>query len=165
MINPVFGPIKCPLLVACVILAGCRGLNSAKGPKAADALAGKAWQAKKNKDYQAVIAHAKKCIKYNEEESVKMQKVMTEPVPTSRDDLNKEAVTAKWALNYVGASYFVLSRAYEDLGKPAEALKAYQHLVKTLPFAHCWDPKGYYWKPASVARKRIEGLETALKQQ
>ena len=64
-----------------------------------------------------------------------MQKAMTEPVATGRDNRNREAVAEKWALNYVGTSYYIMGRAYEKLDKPAEALKADQHLVETLHFA------------------------------
>jgi hypothetical protein len=88
------------------------------------------------------------------------QEGMTKPVPTSRENLNKEAIIEKWALNYVGTSYFIMGRAYAELGKKEEALQAYQHLVVNFPFAHCWDPKGYFWKPAVAAKKRIKELES-----
>ena len=58
-----------------------------------------------------------------------------------------------------------MGKAYEKLDKPAEALKAYQHLVETLPFAHSWDSKGWFWKPAAAAQKRITELDAASKKQ
>ena len=165
MSNHIFQKIKYMPLVTCVILLGCISLNSGKGQDAAAALVKNAWKANKNEDYQAAIGHAQKCIKFNEKEAVNMQKAMTEPVPTSRGNRNREAVTEKWALNYVGTSYYIMGKAYEKLDKPAEALKAYQHLVETLPFAHYWDPNGWYWKPGAAAENRITELEAASKKQ
>ena len=165
MSNYIFQKIKYLPLVTCVILLGCISLNSGKGQDAAATLVKNAWKANKNEDYQAAIGHAQKCIKFNEKEAVNMQKAMTEPVPTSRDNRNREAVTEKWALNYVGTSYYIMGKAYEKLDKPAEALKAYQHLVETLPFAHSWDSKGWYWKPAAAAENRITELEAASRKQ
>jgi tetratricopeptide (TPR) repeat protein len=160
MTNQIIQLTRLSLLISCIILSGCLFLHSGKGPTAADALVGEAWKANKTKDFQLAIARAKKCIKYNEVEAMEMQEGMTKPVPTSRENLNKEAIIEKWALNYVGTSYFIMGRAYAELGKKEEALQAYQHLVVNFPFAHCWDPKGYFWKPAVAAKKRIKELES-----
>ncbi len=160
MTNTILKSARLALFTTSIILSGCLGLHSVKGPEAAEALVGEAWKANKAKDFELAIAHAKKCIKHNEVDAMEMQGAMTKPVPTSRENLNKEAIIEKWALNHVGASYFIMGRAYAELGKKEEALQAYQHLVATFPFAHCWDPKGYFWKPAMVAKKRIKELES-----
>jgi hypothetical protein len=89
-----------------------------------------------------------------------MQEAMTDPVPTSPDNLNKEAVNAHWTLNEVGACLFLRGKAFEEVGDPAEALQTYQQLVETMSYAQCWDvEKGSFWKPAEEAQKRIKVLE------
>ena len=52
-----------------------------------------------------------------------------------------------------------LQKAYEQLKKPELALESYRKLVNELPYAQCWDPGGWFWKPAKAAQKRITALE------
>ncbi len=84
-----------------------------------------------------------------------MQKELKAPV--SADD--KEAVQKKWALNDVGTCLFIMGQALEKQDKGKEAITAYKKLVEKVPFAQCWDPKGWFWKPATAARTRIKALE------
>ena len=100
------------------------------------------------------------CIKLFEKEALKMQKTLKAPIPTGGNQgLNREAVQALWALNEVGSCYFLQGKAYEQLKKPELALESYRKLVNELPYAQCWDPGGWFWKPAKAAQKRIAALE------
>ena len=119
-----------------------------------------AWSANLKKNYNEVINQTEKCIKLYEKKAIKMQKSMSNPVPTGVQGLNKEAVMSKWALNSVGTCYLLQGRAYENMNKPEEALRIYRKLTDTLSFAQCWDPNGWFWKPAIVAKKRIKALES-----
>ncbi len=116
------------------------------------------WNAFKANNYDHTIAYAKECIKRYEQDAVAMQKELKEPVPSS----DREAVSSKWALNDVGTCYFMLGQALEKQGKSAEALKAYKHLSEKLAFAQCWDPQGWFWKPADAAKKQIKTIEFEL---
>ena len=101
------------------------------------------------------MAYAKKCVELYEKEAVDMQKELKEPV--KGDD--KEAVGKKWALNDVGTCLFIMGQAYEKQDKPKEAVAAYKQLREKVAFAQCWDPKGWYWKPADAAKDRLKALE------
>ena len=119
-----------------------------------------AWSATLKKNHNEVINQTEKCIKLYEKKALKMQKSMSKPVPTGAQGLNKETVMSKWALNSVGTCYFLQGRAYENMNKPEEALRIYRKLSNTLSFAQCWDPNGWFWKPAIAAKKRIKALES-----
>ena len=131
-----------------------------KEASSAEQITDAAWSANLKKNYDEVINQTEKCIKLYEKKALKMQKSMSKPVPTGAQGLNKEAVMSKWALNSVGTCYFLQGRAYENMNKPEEALKIYQKLTNTLSFAQCWDPNGWFWKPAIAAKKRIKALES-----
>jgi tetratricopeptide (TPR) repeat protein len=126
------------------------------GDRSSETLTGKAWKALEDKNYANAIAYAKKCVEMYEKQAVEMQKELKEPV--SADD--REAVFKKWALNDVGSSLFIIGQASEKQDKNADALAAYKKLVDKVPFAQCWDPKGWFWKPAEAAKGRIKALES-----
>ncbi|OGX06564.1 MAG: hypothetical protein A2Z88_00410 [Omnitrophica WOR_2 bacterium GWA2_47_8] len=58
----------------------------------------------------------------------------------------------------MGTALYILGKAYEDAGKLEEAKKAYQQLVADFKFAQCWDPGGWFWKPAEEAQTRLKTL-------
>jgi hypothetical protein len=41
----------------------------------------------------------------------------------------------------------------------AGAKAAYLRVVKEFGYAQCWDPRGWFWKPADAARQKIVELE------
>lgn len=84
-----------------------------------------------------------------------MQSELKEPVSG-----DKEAIMAKRALNHVGTCYYIMGKTLEVQGKTEDAIKAYKLLQKKFPFAQCWDSKGWFWKPADLAKERIEELAT-----
>jgi hypothetical protein len=84
-----------------------------------------------------------------------MQAALTEPPPTTE----KEKVFANWALNDVGTCYFILGSALEKSGDKKGAAEAYKYLTEKLPFAECWDTKGWFWKPADAAKGKLKALE------
>lgn len=115
----------------------------------------KAWEALGAKNYEQAIAYAKTCVTRYETQAVEMQKELKAPVPP--DD--REAVSKKWALNDVGTCLFIMGQALEKQDKGTEALAAYKQLIEKVSFAQCWDPKGWFWKPADAAKMRIKALE------
>lgn len=118
-------------------------------------LTAQAWKALESNDVAAVRAYTGRCLSLYESVALSQQASLTEPVPTA----NPEAVHAKWALNDVGTSYFILGQALEKANQPAEAIKAYKALVEKLSFSKCWDVKGWFWSPADAAKARIKALE------
>ena len=138
------------------------GEKEDKGKKhiAASLLTEAAWRANLKRKPEEILKQTEKCIKLFEKEALKMQKTLKAPISTGGDQgLNREAVQAQWALNEVGTCYFLQGKAYEQLKKPELALESYRKLVNELPYAQCWDPGGWFWKPAKAAQKRIAALE------
>ena len=127
---------------------------------AASELTEAAWRANLKRKPEEILKQTEKCIKLFEKEALKMQKTLKAPISTGGNQgLNREAVQAQWALNEVGTCYFLQGKAYEQLKKPELALESYRKLANELPYAQCWDPGGWFWKPAKAAQKRITALE------
>jgi len=112
-----------------------------------------AWNALNEKTPAKAQVFARKCIDSFGTQALAMQKTLTEPTSV------KEETEKLWALNDVGTCYFILGQSLEADGKKKEALVAYKTLVDTLPYAQCWDTKGWYWKPADAARDKVTALE------
>jgi hypothetical protein len=149
-------------LTSMLILAGslCWNISTRAadldfGDHSSQAITGKAWGSLAANKYDDTIAYTKKCIELFEKEELKMQAGLTEPVPEG----DEKAISAKWALNDVGTCYFIQGKAYEGLEKNKEAMAAYKTLVTKLTFAQCWDPNGWFWKPADAAKERLAELE------
>jgi tetratricopeptide (TPR) repeat protein len=116
-------------------------------------ITGKAWKASEAKKFDEVLGYTGKCIEMFKAQAIEQQKALSEP-PTE-----KEKVFAQWALNDVGTCYLLQGRALEEQGKKKEGIEAYKFLATNLPFAQCWDTKGWFWKPAEAAKERIKALE------
>jgi tetratricopeptide (TPR) repeat protein len=142
-------------VVLLVAQAVAHGQDLDYGDHSSATLTGKAWKSLEAKKYSDAIAYAKKCVELYEKQAVEMQKELKEPV--SPDD--REAVSKKWALNDVGTCLFITGQAYEKQDKGMDAIAAYKQLIEKVPFAQCWDPKGWFWKPATAAKARIKALE------
>ena len=125
------------------------------GDHSSATLTGKAWKALGDKNYKDAVAYAKKCVEMYEKQAVEMQKELKAPVPNE----DHEAVSKKWALNDVGTCLFIMGQALEKQDQNTEALAAYRKLKEKVPFAQCWDTKGWFWKPVDAAKDRIKALE------
>ena len=123
------------------------------GDSASSTITGKGWDALNAKNYDTAIAYADKCIEMYGTKAVEMQKALT-AAPTDKDQ-----VFQQWALNDVGTCYFIKGQALEAQGKKKDAAAAYKYLADNLAFAQCWDPKGWFWKPADAAREKSKKLE------
>lgn len=123
------------------------------GDFSSQAITGKAWDAYNAKNYVNAKAYAQKCIDSFKDQAVAMQKALTAPAT------EKEEVFKSWALNDVGACYFILGQSLEAEGKAKEAIVPFKFLVENLSFAQCWDAKGWFWKPADAAGERVKALE------
>lgn len=110
-----------------------------------------AWGALDKKDYLGVEIYTKKCIELYEQEAIKQQSSMTDYLP-------KEKAFDAWALNDVGTCYFILGEACLAEGKYKEAKEAYGRIIDKFSFAQCWDPRGWFWKPAVGARGKINKI-------
>ncbi|MBC8001726.1 MAG: beta-glucanase precursor [Opitutaceae bacterium] len=123
------------------------------GNFSSEAITGKAWEAYNAKNYVNAKAYAQKCMDMFKDQAVAMQKALTAPATV------KEEVFRSWALNDVGACYYILGQSLEAEGKGKEAIVPFKFLVENLSFAQCWDAKGWFWKPADAASERVKALE------
>jgi len=122
------------------------------GDSSSATLTSKAWAALEAKNYPEVLGYTNKCIELYKTQAVAMQAALKEPAP-------KETASSQWALNDVGTCYFIQGKALDDQKDTKGAIAAYKALADTLAFAQCWDPKGWFWKPADAARKRLVELQ------
>jgi hypothetical protein len=119
------------------------------GGFSSETLTVKAWQARADKDYPALFAYTRACVERYGEEGKRMNAEMTNFAPSDR-------VAEKWALNDVGTSLFIMGHAYADLKMYGEAAQAFDRLAADYGYAQCWDPRGWYWRPAQGAKEKAQ---------
>ncbi len=116
-------------------------------------LTAKAWVALRDNDVESVTAYADKVIELYEEKAKAMQESMTEYAWESKD-----AIFAQWALNDVGAVLYIKGEAFKKAGENGKAKIAFQSLVEDYFYAQCWDPNGWFWKPAEAAQQSLDEI-------
>ena len=122
------------------------------GNSSSEQLTGKAWAALKDNNLDDVLAYTNKCIEQFGQKAKEMQDSLTEyPV-------EKDKVFSYWALNDVGTCLFIQGEAYKAAGKNEEAVKSYKKVIDEYSYAQCWDPQGWFWKPAEAAQKKLDEL-------
>jgi hypothetical protein len=99
---------------------------------------------------KAVKKYVAKCLELYEAQAKEMQGSLKTYAWES-----KEKVFSYWALNDVGTCLYILGKANEAAGNKDAAREAYQKLVNEFKFAQCWDPAGWFWKPAEDAEKKL----------
>lgn len=124
------------------------------GDYKSETLTTKAWEALNKNDLEGVLAYTNKNIELYGDKAKEMQQSLTEyPWET------KEKIFSYWALNDIGTSYFIRGEAYKNAGNAAEAKKAYKTLIDDYFYAQCWDPQGWFWKPAEGAQQKLEEID------
>ncbi|HLF19041.1 MAG TPA: tetratricopeptide repeat protein [Candidatus Omnitrophota bacterium] len=112
-----------------------------------------AWKSLDVSDYESVKAYTNKVIEMYDDQAKKMQASLTEYAWET-----KEKIFSYWALNDVGTSLFIQGEALKRQGKNAEAKQIFERLVNDYYYAQCWDPKGWFWKPAEGAQQALDEL-------
>jgi len=130
------------------------GSNLDFGDYTSSFLAVQAWKALGDNDLDSVVAYADKIIELYSDKARAMQNSMTEYAWESKD-----AIFAKWALNDVGTALFIKGEAYKKAGQYGKAESAYRKLVNDYYYAQCWDPNGWFWKPAEAAQQSLDEME------
>jgi len=112
-----------------------------------------AWKALNSDDFDSVAVYVDKVIELYDSKAVEMQASLTEYPWESKDK-----IFSFWALNDVGTSLFISAEANKKQGKSTEAKSAYKKLVDEYFYAQCWDPNGWFWKPAEAAQQSLDEL-------
>ena len=114
-------------------------------------LTSQAWEALAAKDFTTARARIERCRKLYGEKAIETQETLSVvPGPDTAREF--------WALNDVGTCLFILGKVEEAEGKNAEAIAAYQEVIKSFPMAQCWDKQGWFWQPAVAAKERLTAL-------
>lgn len=116
----------------------------------------KAWAALAANDLDQVLAYVNKVTELYAKKAQEMQASLTEYPWESKDK-----IFSYWALNDVGTAYFILGEAYRNAGKNQEAKDAYKELIDKYSYSQCWDPQGWFWKPAEAAQEKVALLESS----
>ena len=116
-------------------------------------LASRAWNALEQKNWEEVIKITDECIDQFIEKAKQQQ--------ASLNELPTDNTSDYWALNDVGTCYFIKCEALSMMGKEYEEIliKSLKILVNELTYAQCWDSQGWYWDPASSAKKKLRQIE------
>lgn len=120
-------------------------------PESSSALATRAWEALRQKDYAGARQAARRCQELYRAQAETMQKALA-TLP------GKETSPQQWALNDVGTCTYILGQAAEAENQREEAMTAYREVIEHYLFAQCWDPQGWYWQVAVAAHERLTAL-------
>ena len=131
-----------------------KGLDLDFGDMSSMAITKSAWAASAKKDLESVKAYVAKNLDLYGQRAKDMQATLKE-FPWE----STEKIHSYWALNDVGTCLFILGQTYRSVGMKAEAIDAFKQLIKDYGFSQCWDPQGWFWKPAEAAQQQIIELE------
>jgi len=129
------------------------GSNLDFGDYSSTFLTTQAWKALRADNSKAVATYVEKVVELYEDKARAMQESMTEYAWESKDE-----IFAKWALNDVGTAFFIKGESLKKSGKSKLAEKAYKKVVDKYYYAQCWDPNGWFWKPAEAAQQSLDEL-------
>lgn len=113
----------------------------------------KAWAALAAKDPDTVAVYVNKTVELYGAKAKEMQASLQGYAWES-----KEKIASYWALNDVGTAFFILGEAYRNAGKKEGAAQSYKQVIDEYSYAQCWDPAGWYWKPAEAAQQKLMEL-------
>lgn len=116
-----------------------------------------AWEAYERKDLDAVLDLTNDCVDRFGIRAQQMQEDLNDYVTGS-----EAMIRSYWALNDVATALFIQGKALQDAGRYDEAKKAYEELIRHYSFGQCWDPKGWFWKPAQVAKENLVMIENGV---
>lgn len=131
-----------------------KGLDLDFGDMSSSYITGQAWASLAKKDLELVTAYVNKNVDMYGAKAKEMQAGLKE-FPWE----SNQKIFSYWALNDVGTCLFIQGKAFRMAGKKAEALDVFKRVVENYGFAQCWDPQGWFWKPAEAAQQQIYELE------
>lgn len=75
------------------------------------------------------------------------------------NEKHAQLVEEQRVINAMATSAYIQGMAYKEKGLEELAIEALKKADR-LSHGRCWDPQGYYWSPASAARKLLVTLES-----
>lgn len=122
------------------------------GDHSSATLTARAWGALDESQLELALAYTGKCRELYLAEARKQQASLADFAPD--DEAHR-----LWALNDVGTCLFIEGKIRERQGRRQDAIAAYRTLAGELRFSQCWDPQGWFWRPAEAAAERLAQLE------
>lgn len=116
-------------------------------------IVGQAWKSLEDENIEKTLMYTDKVLELYATKAAEMQESLTEYPWQSR-----EQIFNYWALNDVGTALFVKAKALTIDGKTDEAKEAYESIVNDYTYAQCWDPQGWFWKPADAAQEALDAM-------
>ncbi len=111
-----------------------------------------ARKAKDEGDFAKVYATVDEVMRRFGREAAKEQASLKDFPPT--EQINSYAV-----LNNVAQAQFIKGEALKKEGKKDEAIAAFGVIVSDYGYAQAWDPRGWFYKTAEVAKEAIDRLQ------
>lgn len=111
----------------------------------------KGWESLSGNNIPHALTYAQKCITLYATEADKQQASLTTFAA-------KDQAFNYWALNDVGTAYFILGEAYMKNQEWKKASESYQIIIDKYGYSQCWDPRGWFWKPAVASRGKLNKL-------
>ena len=117
------------------------------------------WGFFNRRDYQGAVANAGACIDNWSSAATQIQARMGSncPIEGAATAEQQTAIHRNGVLNDVATNYWILGRSHQALGNRAEARAAYASCA-ALPCARTWDPRGWFWNPATDCANRARQL-------
>lgn len=136
---------------ACKDLVMMLGTNIDFEDYTSETLTRKAWESLAANNFPNTIIYAQKGIALYEKDAKKQQESLSNYAP-------KEKAFDYWALNDVGTCYFVLGEIYAKNKEWEKSVEAYQKVINEYFYSQCWDPRGWFWKPAVASRGKLNKI-------
>jgi tetratricopeptide (TPR) repeat protein len=124
------------------------------GDYTSSALVRKAWEALEAEDVSLALGYVDKCIKLYGELAREMQ-LQLKDYPKG----SNEEISSYWALNDVAIAHFIKAKAYMIDGRDSEVIAEFKTIRDEFLFGQCWDPHGWWWKPADAAGNWLKVLD------
>jgi len=121
------------------------------GDSSSDTLTVKAWEALSKKDERGVLLYTGRCIELYSEQAKTQGAGLTNYPSQNNMEMFKQ-------MNDLGACYFIRGEFFKYKKDWQKSTEAYQTLIDEYPFAQYWDPRGWYWKPAEIAKDEIRKI-------
>lgn len=115
-----------------------------------------AWRALNDQNWDAAILQSQATIQEWAGQARKLQaqkmRDVGQPISYGGDASERDQIFKYWALNDVGAAYFILGKAYDEKRQYDQAALAFREIVDHYSLAQIWDPQGWFWAPADAVQ-------------
>jgi hypothetical protein len=71
----------------------------------------------------------------------------------------RKEIFSYWALNDVGAAYFVQAKAFDQQNHYTRAAQALAQITSNYSLAQIWDPHGWFWSPVDAVADEFVGRD------